>query len=363
MLRDEKRTRPVVLVSAAQGEPRHLVVADEVGDILAGVAHVYAAADVEPCQKLCGHVPEDLWCVDGAVRVYWPMPSASPARLHRIWRPREIGRDEASRLRFKESLLVLVAEAAVYANDDDELTWLDVESERRRVAMEQVGVRGEYEQLVKIADAEIRAKEDRISALEDELTEARFEAERAQAGERSWRESYEGLAAGRPPELQLWSCRTSQVVVEEAVAQARVAFPGKLVFSLNGKSDIPTPYQEPTEVLEAMRFLATTYHGARTGQKPCADFDVVLRRQCRWFYRGTQSDVTMGKYAEWYTATVGKKKVQARSPHWFREIEGPASIHSRSPLHGLKEEEKVVVGFIGQHQRDRWDGSKSERLR
>ncbi len=133
--------------------------------------------------------------------------------------------------------------------------------------------------------------------------------------------------------------------------RAQTEFQDSLVFALNGKSDgEASPFEEPQQLFAALRFIATRYRDARLGKVACPDFDLAIRNDVNgWHYEAHQSELTMGKYRNWYTTTWQRRNYQ------LEEHIGIGS--SKDPRHTIRiafcwdpKRQKVVIGFIGQHQ-------------
>ncbi len=138
--------------------------------------------------------------------------------------------------------------------------------------------------------------------------------------------------------------------VNDAVEHAKEKYDDKLLFELNGKSRVEdNPFKHPKAVWDALQWLATTYYESRMGKINLSSFDVSIREACKWWYKRQQSDITMNKYKDWYTTKVGNKI------HWLHKHIGTGSSKDarytiRIAFDWDKSKERVVVGFIGQHQ-------------
>jgi len=136
----------------------------------------------------------------------------------------------------------------------------------------------------------------------------------------------------------------------EAVERAQDEFSEQLVFAPNGKSSVSgNPFEEPGELFSALEFLATTYFIARTGEEGCSDFQAALHDHVDWSFQANQSQITMGKYENWYTTRWEGRK------YWLPNHIGTGS--SKDPRYTIrvafewdKDRKKVVIGYIGQHQ-------------
>ena len=191
--------------------------------------------------------------------------------------------------------------------------------------------------------------EEEVESLQSQLHEHRDEIEKLQEEAERWRRHYieeasKGVAtAGEDEDLSIES-------VNDAVELAKKRFDDKLLFQLNGKSRVEdNPFIHPKAVWDALQWLAITYYEARMGVISLTNPDVSIRKACKWWYKGHQSDITMNKYEDWYTTKVGNKI------HWLKKHIGTGSNKDarytiRVAFDWDKSKERVVVGFIGQHQ-------------
>ncbi len=172
-----------------------------------------------------------------------------------------------------------------------------------------------------------------IGALNDEIA-------RARRTEEQWRRAYVESRKGQRPGDE--PVRIDSV--RHAVALAREAFPDRLLIKLNSRSDEDTPFARPGEVYDVLAWLATTYRdasGTRIGEA-CSG----------WSLKTNQVEESIAKYREWYETTADGKT-------WFLGAHLGKGT-SRDPRHTIRigfarddENERVIVGFIGLHQRNR----------
>ena len=191
-----------------------------------------------------------------------------------------------------------------------------------------------------------------MEALEREASEVRAELLQSQSMAESWRLGYvSAKAASNGDESEETPPPDS---VNEAVARAEESFPDQLAFALNSKSAKNSPYQKPEEVFDVLAWLATEYHSRRTspsGQAP--HFDKLLKEACSgWSYKPKQTEVTRDQFIEWYTTTLGDKS--------YDLVAHIGKGNSYDPKNTMRiafawddDLRKVVVGFIGHHQRNR----------
>ena len=191
--------------------------------------------------------------------------------------------------------------------------------------------------------------ETEVESLQSQLHECQDENEKLQKEAERWRRHYieeaskEAVITGEDEDLSIES-------VNDAVELAKERFDDELIFQLNGKSRVEdNPFKHPKAVWDALQWLATTYYEARMKEISLKNPDLSIRKACKWWYKGHQSDITMNKYEDWYTTRVGNKI------HWLKKHIGTGSSKDarytiRVAFDWDKSEERVVIGFIGQHQ-------------
>ncbi len=192
-----------------------------------------------------------------------------------------------------------------------------------------------------------------MALLRQENSELRSEIARIQEMEEYWRQSYVSLRSMQtvsvdeePPQL---------ASVNDALELASRTFPGQLVVSLNSKSTKNSPFQKPDEVFGVLAWLATEYHRLRrqANQAASPDFNKLIKEACPgWFYKPGQTEITTEQFAGWYNVTVDGKS--------YELVTHIGKGNSHDPQNTIRiafawddELNRVVVGFLGLHQRNR----------
>jgi hypothetical protein len=165
-----------------------------------------------------------------------------------------------------------------------------------------------------------------------------------------WRRAYlttylAGFASGGSPEPQ------GHLTSMEAVAAAADEFKDCLKI-IETRIEKETGYfDKPELIYGVLRWLATTYHGAKTGVS-CPNLVDSCRRASGFRYAAHQSEITMGQYASDYEITWRGKLIKLKEHVGFGT--------SRDPRHTIRiafffddRTKKVVVGYIGLHQQNR----------
>jgi hypothetical protein len=151
------------------------------------------------------------------------------------------------------------------------------------------------------------------------------------------------------------SLESSIETVADALAIAAKEFPDELVFCWNCKSDgADSPFEKPDEVLAVLRWLATTYYDSRVGRKNCPDFEPSIREAVEgWSYEPHQSKGTMNNRKLWDWYHTKHDGVEYTLPEHLKcGTKKDARYSIRIAFTWDQNSEKVIVGFLGQHQQN-----------
>ena len=185
----------------------------------------------------------------------------------------------------------------------------------------------------------------RISGLRNRLAQS-------QRMEEMWRQSYE---AERVKQSQAAEMEPSELEsVADALELAEKSFPDQLLIALNSKSDKNSPFQKPDEVFGALKWLATEYHDLRAnpiGSDP--GFNMLVKQACPgWSYKPGQTEVTKEQFNQWYTTWHDGKTYDLKR-HLAKGTSHDPQNTIRIAFEWDDDLNKVVVGFLGLHQRNR----------
>ena len=207
-------------------------------------------------------------------------------------------------------------------------------------------LRQQIEKLQKVAAANKDNKE--------EIKKLRASLETSRESEKLWRETYQNemrrksaiVADGQKADNKVRS-------VQEAFEIAERDYPEELLVKLNNHSKLKkNRFEKPDEVLKALQWLALFYRKARMNGASTFDLDEALRNQTcsNWSYSANQSEFALREFPGWYTTIVNNKTYELE-PH-IKCGNGWDERHTiRIAFAWDAELKKVVVGFVGQHQR------------
>ena len=207
-------------------------------------------------------------------------------------------------------------------------------------------LRQQIEKLQKVAAANKDNKE--------EIKKLRASLDTSRESEKLWRETYQNemrrkSAANADGQKADGKARS----VQEAFEIAERDYPEELLVKLNNHSKLKkNRFEKPDEVLKALQWLALFYRKARMNGASTFDLDEALRSQTcsNWSYSANQSEFALREFPGWYTTIVNNKTYELE-PH-IKCGNGWDERHTiRIAFAWDAELKKVVVGFVGQHQR------------
>ncbi len=175
---------------------------------------------------------------------------------------------------------------------------------------------------------------------------------------REWRRiASEGMRRVRTGEPYRTALRYVPEVntLTEAVEVAEKELAGKMVFALNSKSDLETPFAHPTDVLTAFRWLAGPFWESKALSKAMGMPEENLKKVLpNWSYAGNQTVTTLGRFEEWYKVDYvlpGGKKAYAEQHLKFGVGADPANM-IRIGFFWDDSKNLWVIGYVGPHQRN-----------
>lgn len=203
----------------------------------------------------------------------------------------------------------------------------------------------EYESL----QSENQRLEREVELLHDKLREGQDKLREGQDEMESWRVAYIEAASRAPTSADEEEPLPIENV-HDAVELAKEKYEDRLLFQLNAKSRVEdNPFRHPKAVWDALTWLATTYYEYRRGERELPHIDQSVREACKWWYRGHQSNMTMNKYKDWYTTKVNGQVCWLHT-HIGTGRNKNARFTIRIGFDWDKHSDRVIVGFIGQHQ-------------
>ena len=185
--------------------------------------------------------------------------------------------------------------------------------------------------------------------LNAEISELRNHLSLSRGAEESWRRAYVSARQSGPVQHEPMAV----LRVNDAVALAERTFPDELLFCLNSKSDKDSPFQRPEELFDVLAWLATEYSRLRTNPGASPDFNMLVKEACPgWSYKPHQAGGTKQQFTEWYTATADGKTYELYA-HIGKGTSFDPQQTIRVAFAWDDDLKKVIVGYIGRHQRNR----------
>jgi hypothetical protein len=246
-----------------------------------------------------------------------------------------------------------ISAVAVLSSNPDWFSWAEADAHERSQAIAQAKSADDKEKLLRLFEEEnAKLEEDRAQLRRElQLTQQELKAARQKIT------AYELVFEERKQKSDQPTDAPTPIppkTVAEAVEQAKGLYADRLVFALNAKSEVDgNPFDEPEEFFQALSWLANDYHDSKTGKKPgTTPNDSIKKTLHDWFYSGGQSDHTVGQYREWYCC-----KFEGRTWELGEHVGTGTSRDARHTIRiGFtwdKAGQRVIIGYIGQHQRNR----------
>lgn len=139
--------------------------------------------------------------------------------------------------------------------------------------------------------------------------------------------------------------------VKDVVERAKVALSDQLDFRLNKASNPDTPFARPNEVAASLEWLADTYYRNKKGEISVPNLAGSLKESTTWDYAPFQSDVTTGKYPSEYKTKVNGREIRLLE-HIGKGTDSPENT-IRIAFDWDEESQKVIIGYVGPHQRNK----------
>jgi hypothetical protein len=350
-----QRRLPVLLISAKNYDDKPIVDADAIADQVVALCHVVVAENRFPSLSLRDYLPQALNCWDGAVRIYWPhFKLIDHPFQHRLWTPSRIAEIEAEFSGgFKKYLLQLLCRIASARHMYPEASWDYIARLLNQKAMADLREAGDLTELLDLMDGDLNDLRQQVKGLQQQVSDARLAEEKARSEAESWRLAYvEAMKASRGQSTDAMALESlPPTSVKEVVERIEAEFKGRIVFALNGRSQVDdNPFEDTEGLYETLRFLGTTYLLARRGQEPCADLGLACREAAGFSYEPHQSDITIGMYKDYYT-TKWKSKTLKLKNHVGKGSSKDARYCIRVAFEFDETDRVVVIGFLGQHQK------------
>lgn len=355
LLEDPARQHPVVFVTPRVPDGDFAADHQSLASELAGLAYVVVAHCPDATRLLAGELPPQLNCYDGGVRIYWPgfSVSHSPFR-HPLWLWWKISQfQEKHQAAFAKELLKRISVVAVLSLHPDWLTWSAVEAHERAQAIERATSAGDTEELLKLYVQDNESLTASVAQLRLELDSKSRELREAQAKIAAYEAAFE---RGKRPEAEGEDASNllPPTTVKEAVERANQLFANRLVFALNSRSEVDeSAFDEPEEFFAALSWLANDYFDSKSSVKSGKPLrDSIKEVLPGWFYSGGQSDQTMGQCKDWYLCRFEDRNWEL-GEHIGTGTSKDARHTIRIGFTWDKDGKRVIIGFIGQHQRNR----------
>ena len=353
-IRDEGRTHPILFVSKHEQSKRYLFDYVKAAENLSGLAYVVVAQTQEVTDALSKLLPNWHTCFDGAARLfcpgYRPMDDSSK---HRLWiGSRILTINQYRSDAFTQRVLTSVCEVFSYHTPVDFLSWAKIQELDRKHAIQAAIDSDELAELVKLYEDDNVGLTSQVNSLRVELESKTKENHELKLQVDSFVDAFKARKDGSED----MAAAENQIPVEsvdEAMDRARLVFENELVFALNSKSTkTGSPFQPAPQVQQAFQWIASTYRDSRMGKGAGQDLNLEVQSSMPgWSFTPRQTGAATGPYKEWYQCQHNRTTYSIHEHLKFGNRRC-AEDTIRIAFTFCPEMEKVVIGFIGQHQKN-----------
>ena len=343
------RKLPVVFISCQNKNDMPYVDPDRVAFTLAGLAHVHVAENRFTSFRLQKMVPENAMCYDGDIRVVWPMVYGKSVCSHNLF----LRTDIIDRPTFDQVLLMHIGQ---FSSSRTPIISYDT--------IHQISFQKRIKELIAKTDnaelAELYAQENsRLQSLLKETTDNYQHALQRQEEKTQFlcQRVLDLEAKLTLTQLQQENTVSKQLpdmeTVLEAVTYFKSMYPEVPVELLKRaeRGAKECTFDDPLQVFKALEWLGTVYVNSRMG-KITLDLGKSSLEQTGMQYRSHQKETTMGNFSEEYYIQVRGKTVPL-AEHLVQGTNRDGRKTIRIAFAYDKDTQKVLIGFIGQHQTTR----------
>ena len=390
LLFDEKRELPIIFISRRDDPPPY-----DVGVLshkLTGIAHVLMAANRDVSMRLSDRLAQRgvssfLNTFDGGTRIYWPKLSAddSPGK-HPLWifrRAEELRKKELSRCRgsprapsyeLSNQVLARVSEASRVRRIQGIVNWRDVEREiaRHSLALMESELRNQQEKQEDIEQGlgiksiddfrEWRNSFDEISVknseLEEEIGHAGQNLQKSEDEKERYRNLY-SLALNLLGDARGFNSPFDETAVSginDVIYGVKRLHGNRIVILERAVRHSAHHFEKAESLYAAFVWLATVFYEARSGEgsggMDLKKLQKSCKQMCGFNYSANSSETTMGEHPSDYFTEYKGKGISFESHIGYGSAHNPRHT-IRVAFHYHKKEKKIIVGYIGQHQKTR----------
>jgi hypothetical protein len=351
-LLSRSRRVPIVVVSRTPISEKWLVDPEELADRLAGIAEVRILDDQWAGYALSDEVGKIYSCYNGAVRLYWPDFDPEASCYSPVYTPDKV-RDLGGRLVEIIFRQLAAISAFRFVPGPVAVDALDFLGEQKRKELESIKKaaqeRGDYEQFVKMWEAENVELKEKLRQSEEENADLRAGLQLSHDNLRAiWRaQEVEGIGTAEPlPEEEV-----EPESIEDAVRMAQSNFSETLVFlesAITSAKD--SPFKQSKRVSQALLAMHEVCREWRKSRKEKAAIGLIENHfAVKGFkYKPRESMTSKGKWTSEYEAMYRGGKVPIEQ-HLAIGKGGPDSC-LRIHFYTDDEEQKYVIAHVGRHK-------------
>ena len=191
-----------------------------------------------------------------------------------------------------------------------------------------------------------------IEELKNQLNIKEQEIAQIETASVYWRLEYQKIQRRNPNSTPVENSTSNKPILNigDAIKRAATAYSNSLRIPGAAMRKEASLYEDPQEIFDVLEWIATTYHAAKAGDAPGTDLDHSCREETGFTYSANQSELTMSKAKGDYNITHDGISYSLEE-HVKKGTSTDPRYTIRIAFAYDEEIKKVIIGFIGQHQK------------
>ena len=347
VLNDENRYLPILFISREAEKNKTSVDLKKLISQCSGLAYIIVADDSRVTWELDSFLGKSFNCFDGALRIYWPRFKLSDNPYsHPLWTSSKIEEISKRPTGFETYIFKILSEHSSSRFVHEALTWDGANRLFRKLEIEELKRTGNQDEWIKLLEDDNADLEAKVRGLENENDTIRQDTFQLRSQITHLKTQLNSKQGEEPLEDDFSNCEC----IEDVIAQVKISYADYIVIPKN--ITINEKFEDIDNFLASLKWLALTYRKAKLGELRIPDIDHSCKENCGFSYEPNQSEITMGIYKNEYEMNYKGESYK------LKEHIGQGS--SKDPRYTIRiafffddEDKKVVVGYMGQHQKTR----------
>ncbi|AXI99974.1 hypothetical protein CYPRO_0691 [Cyclonatronum proteinivorum] len=346
LLTSSRRKLPIIFISRDNNDNKPIVNVSSIIRNCSGMAYIIMSDEQSVTWDLQTYLGKTHNCYDGAVRIYWPgFKVTDNPQLHTLWTQEQI-LDYGNKDEFEYFLFNQLCEHAQTRYVSEYLTWEGAQKIDRQKRLEKAKETGTQEEWIQLLEEENLS----LSSSNDEKTN---EIKELKGQVFDLRKQNEQLLTSIKYNKSINTILNDTLSFDSfnsVISDISKKYRDHILIEKRAIKD--SSFKDYESLHKALTWLALTYCKYKTKEVQIENLDHSCKESCGFFYSSNQSTRTMGQYKDDYEYFYNGEKHQLKE-HIGTGANKHPEYTIRIAFFFDKESNKVIVGYLGQHQRTR----------